>query len=122
MTAPSHSAAKRETLREFMARGFWYPSSVLRRVGGDRFASRLHELRTLGIVDYECRRVPGGADNAYEYRLRVDLPPPEPKKRRITLRKRLLLAEAEVTRLRAENEVLRRSLGASRTPGVWVVA
>lgn len=101
MSAPSRSAANRHALLCLMSDGRWRPGSTLRAVGGDRFAARLHELRTLGVVEYECRRIPGGADNAYEYRLRVDLPPPEAKKTRVTLRKRLLLAEAEVARLTA---------------------
>lgn len=108
MSAPSRSAAKRDALYNTMLHGLWCTPDHLRRVGGDRFASRLHELRTLGIVDYECRRVPGGADNAFEYRLRVDLPPPEPWQTRITLRRRLLAAEAEVARLRARLAELER--------------
>jgi len=108
MSAPSGSTLKRDALHRAMLHGLWCNAHQLQAIGGDRFAARLHELRTLGIVDYESRRVPGGADNVFEYRLLVNQPPPEPKKARLTLRKRLLLAEAEVARLTARVAELER--------------
>lgn len=108
MSAPSRSAANRRALLCLMGDGRWRPGSLLRSIGGDRFAARLHELRTLGIVDYHCRRIRGAPDNAFEYRLLIELPPPEAKKTRVTLRKRLLLAEAEVARLTARVAELER--------------
>lgn len=113
MTAPSGSTAKRDAMHNAMLHGRWCRATELQAIGGDRFAARLHELRTLGIVDYESRRVPGGADNAWEYRLRVDLPPPEPKAKRLGTTAAVIRAQAaEIERLRkrvAELEAGRRA-------------
>lgn len=101
MSAPSRSADNRHALLCLMSDGRWRPGSTLRGVGGDRFAARLHELRTLGVVEYECRRIPGGADNAFEYRLRVDLPAPLPKPKRLGTATAVIRAQAaEIERLK----------------------
>lgn len=103
MSAPSGSAAKRDALHNAMLHGLWCRAAELQAIGGDRFAARLHELRTLGVVEYESRQVAGADDNVWEYRLRPDLPPPERTSQRRRSASELIKRQAEeIARLRAE--------------------
>ncbi len=103
-TRPGFSDTCCSRLRRFMSAGGWFPSSALERVGGRRFAARLHEIE---------RGQDGRPPRRYEVELRAGgrswyrlLPvdakwtPPAPRRERAKERITELLLEVE--RLKAE--------------------
>lgn len=96
-----------ERLRAFMLAGCWYTSETLERIGGRRFAARLHEIARgadgCPEMAYDCRVV-DGCEGIFEYRLREYGPGEDrPKPRRQAARER-------IEQLARENAELKRRL------------
>lgn len=104
-TRPDWAPTACARLRAGMLLGAWYGADYLTRVGGRRFAARLHEIARgadgFSPLAYDCRAVDGSA-GLFEYRLReygLGEPRPEPKKK---------LARARIEQLARENAELKR--------------
>lgn len=92
----SDDRSHREKLRALLADREWHTQAEMRAAGGDRYGSRLNELRRDELLDVECKCI---ANGVFQYRLRGELTEVPPRGR--TWKKRALLAEERVRELEA---------------------